>query len=225
MDTVRLPARFFALVAALTVLVVVGVGSRGDAVHASTPPAEIYFTFVDGLETDCGNPMVPPVAQSQFNIIPINGQVPDTMVACVWAKGVKTGIGGAAGFSIDMTYNNNIAAVASFVPNDTWLESTGRSLTCPAPSIGPAPGAPPGVYRLVVQCVSFGQSPPGPAGGGLLGVLTLAPNQTGLYGISNLDHTDSFLVRVTSSTDVEIATTATDGKAAHCTLRGCSRGR
>lgn len=206
-----------AVVTVALLLAVLAMG--GPAAHASTPPANMYFVFLANGVTDCG-PAMPPAPPTPMGAptIAVSQPPPETLRACVWAKGVKTGIGGAAGFNLDFRYDNDFVQATSFTSNTTWLSSTGRSVSCGTPLIEAIPNDPNGLWRLFAACYSFAQTPLGPTGWGLLGMVTFHFGNPHAYGFSDLIHTNTFLTRVTSAIPPTFTTTANNGKIlyAHC---------
>jgi hypothetical protein len=72
------------------------------------------------------------------------------------------------------------------VTNGPLLASTGRTVVCEAPIVGPAYGDSPTGPVLILEegngrfgCLSTGATPPGPAGSGLLSTVTFAPVASG----------------------------------------------
>lgn len=188
----------------IVVAFVVGMALVQGQASASSSGTQVYYTFVDPGQTNCGNPMVPQAREGQLTLFPGAG-TPAPILVCVWAKGV-TDTAGAAGFNLDFAYENSFVTVSSFVPSFVWLGSTGRSHSC-SPLINEPLPAPDLRWRLTRGCVSIGTLPLGPQGGGLLGTLTLTP--TGQTGRTDLDHLNSFVTRATAD-NVIIPTKALD---------------
>jgi len=108
----------------------------------------------------------------------------------IWAKDVKD-IYGAGAFQVNFEYDGDLITVTQLTSHDSWLESTGRGATCPAPAwattppyVRAVPNDPDGLWEGLVSCFTIGGTPPfGPHCGnghcsGLLATITVNPGPT-----------------------------------------------
>ena len=96
---------------------------------------------------------------------------------------------GLAAFEVDLTYDSTLVSVANISSISTWLDNTGRPVSCTAPIIDPVVGSEP-TWHANVACRTDGQTPLGVQGTGPIASVTLqAVSQTPTNAMLNNDTT------------------------------------
>ncbi len=180
MNRLTKPLRGFAKIGLLVgALVFATVGIAQDSNPAeSAGTTQILLSYSD----------VSPVRASSIVVSP-DGIDRDIYV---WAVSVKEP-GGASGFRVDIAFDDSLATAVTWVPYTTWLAGSGRSPSCPSPTIE--------ANHVFVDCVTIDHVPPfGVQGTGLLAKLTLDPGSIMGPGTA-LDLTGSYLINTPADPD------------------------
>lgn len=77
-----------------------------------------------------------------------------------------SGVNNLAGWELRLRFDTSVLEYASFTPDNTFLESSGRNVSCPSPFLNAAED------EVQFGCASFGLTPPGASGSGTVGTVT-----------------------------------------------------
>lgn len=138
----------------------------------------------------------PPAAGASMCVVPASQTAPDASTFTVQV--VVNNVTNLGAYEFELAFDPGIIAYVS-VANADFLGSTGRTVACPAPILGPT--------SVRFGCVSQGTSPPAPSGSGALATVTFVAAAPGTSPLTLA------LATLSDPLGSDIPVTATGGQA------------